>query len=78
MNFMETIKSASKVYNKMFKCIKCGRKSVSLGNEGFNYKMTSKEDTEDESEEENEFLDDLTDLNDEWTATCSHCGWSDS
>lgn len=70
--------SESKVLHQLFKCYNCGRKSVSLGTDDFKYIMTEKESTVESDVDETELLDDLTEVNDEWMATCSHCGWSDS
>ena len=77
---MATSISGSKVFNQMFKCFNCGRKSVSLQNDFLLHKspLLNSIDDEDEDLEDNEFLDDLKDLGDEWLATCRHCGWSDT
>ena len=78
MNDMATIIPGSKVYQQMFRCFNCGRKTVSLGNVIFMNEFTFQGQIEDDDLDEREFLEELTDQQIEWLATCKHCGWSDS
>ena len=74
---MATIINSSKVSHQMFKCYNCGRKTVSLGS-GLLVTELKLEQIEDDDLDESSVLEALELLQDEWLATCNHCGWSDS
>lgn len=78
MNYMATTISGLKVNSQMYKCFNCGRKTVSLK---YDYEVTtnlSKNVDEEDLIDTKELLDNLKNMNDEWLATCQHCGWSDT
>ena len=78
---MATIISGLKVNHQLFKCFNCGRKTVSLGNDYFQPFVNGNYAIEDDDPDERELLNETTEFSDfldEWQATCSHCGWSDS
>lgn len=77
MKNMATNVSQSKVAQQQFKCFNCGRKTVSLGN---NIIVTEKElkNGENDDFDKESVLSLLKLLNDEWLASCTYCGWTDS
>ena len=78
---MATIISGLKVNHQMYKCFNCGRKAVSLGNDYFELKNRESYPFEDDELNEKDVFSDsaeFNEFNDEWQATCHHCGWSDT
>ena len=76
---MATIISGSKLHQQMFKCFNCGRKTVTLEND-FSRELPNVKIDDDDLDESavKDVLEALESLQDEWLATCTHCGWSDN
>ena len=78
MNNMATTISGLKVNSQMYKCFYCGRKTVSLQNDSYVMTKLLQNVNEDGLLDTRELLDNFKNLNEEWLATCQHCGWSDT